>query len=334
MEVVGSGAGQSTSDFTRLAINMESDKTRLQTSQLKSAPDAVDEDGVTDSLLVQALQEYQAAIDAGQPVNRKELVAKYGQVASELSACLESMDFVQHAASEVANRSLGKKSTSEIRPLATLGDYRILREIGRGGMGVVYEAEQLSLGRHVALKVLPFAAVLEPKQLQRFKNEAIAAGTLDHPNIVPVYSVGCERGVHYYAMRLIEGESLAESIAQLRQREQDESDESRTEHPSVRVPADTQPIAGLTTEGSVTSTRYFHAVATLGIQAADALQHAHEVGSDSSRYQAIQLVDGLQGNLWVTDFGLAQIAGRVEFDVEWRRPGDRPVHESGTSGWG
>ena len=93
-----------------------------------------------------------------------------------------------------------------------LGDFRILRELGRGGMGVVYEAEQLSLGRRVALKVLPFAAMLDKQQLARFKNEARAAATLDHPNIVAIYSVGGERGVHYYAMQLIEGQSLAQVI--------------------------------------------------------------------------------------------------------------------------
>jgi serine/threonine protein kinase/tetratricopeptide (TPR) repeat protein len=93
-----------------------------------------------------------------------------------------------------------------------LGDFRILREIGRGGMGVVYEAEQLSIGRRVALKVLPFAAMLDKQQLNRFKNEARAAGTLDHPNIVAVHSVGVERGVHYYAMQLVDGQSLAQVI--------------------------------------------------------------------------------------------------------------------------
>ena len=83
-------------------------------------------------------------------------------------------------------------------------------------MGVVYEAEQISLRRRVALKVLPFAAALDPRQLQRFQVEAQAAACLHHPHIVPVYGVGCERGVHYYAMQLIEGQSLAAMIAELR----------------------------------------------------------------------------------------------------------------------
>jgi hypothetical protein len=79
-------------------------------------------------------------------------------------------------------------------------------------MGVVYEAEQISLNRRVALKVLPFAATLDPRQLQRFRHEAQAVAMLHHSNIVPVYGVGCERGVHYYAMQLIEGQSLAAII--------------------------------------------------------------------------------------------------------------------------
>jgi len=90
-------------------------------------------------------------------------------------------------------------------------------------MGVVYEAEQISLRRRVALKVLPFAAVLDQRQLQRFKNESLAAAQLDHPNIVDVFAIGCERGVHSYAMRYIEGQTFAEVIQELR----DESPETR-----------------------------------------------------------------------------------------------------------
>src|SRR5919201_1550115 len=86
-------------------------------------------------------------------------------------------------------------------------------EVGRGGMGVVYEAEQLSLGRRVALKVLPFAATMDPRQLQRFQNEARAAACLEHEHIVPVYAVGSERGVPFYAMQFVEGVTLAEVIA-------------------------------------------------------------------------------------------------------------------------
>jgi serine/threonine protein kinase len=91
-----------------------------------------------------------------------------------------------------------------------------MREIGRRGMGVVYQALQLSLGREVALKVLPFAAALDQKQLHRFKNEAQAVAHLHHKDIVPVCGVGCERGVHYYAMQYIEGQTAAALVAELR----------------------------------------------------------------------------------------------------------------------
>src|SRR5262249_43345529 len=94
---------------------------------------------------------------------------------------------------------------------------RILREVGRGGMGVVYEAEQESLGRHVALKVLPSHALLDGKQLTRFQREAKAAARLHHTNIVPVFGVGQEGGLHYYVMQFIQGLGLDEVLHELRQ---------------------------------------------------------------------------------------------------------------------
>jgi len=99
-----------------------------------------------------------------------------------------------------------------VQSVAVLGDFRLIREIGRGGMGVVYEAEQVSLNRRVALKILPFAAALDSRHLQRFKTEAQAAAQLHHTNIVPVYAVGSEQGTHYYAMQFIDGRTLADVI--------------------------------------------------------------------------------------------------------------------------
>jgi WD40 repeat protein/serine/threonine protein kinase len=100
-------------------------------------------------------------------------------------------------------------------PLKQLGDYRIVREIGRGGMGVVYEAEQASLGRHVALKVLPRQLLVDPRANQRFEREARAAARLHHTNIVPVFGVGEQDGLPYYAMQLIAGIGLDTVIAEL-----------------------------------------------------------------------------------------------------------------------
>src|SRR5262249_10493024 len=100
--------------------------------------------------------------------------------------------------------------------LERLGDYRILREVGRGGMGVVYEAEQESLGRHVALKVLPASALLNPTYPERFRREAKAAARLHHTNIVPVFGTGECDGVPFYAMQFIHGEGLDRVLADVR----------------------------------------------------------------------------------------------------------------------
>jgi hypothetical protein len=98
------------------------------------------------------------------------------------------------------------------RDLGMLGDYRILREIGRGGMGVVYEAEQVSLGRQVALKVLPSQVAEDRQALERFRREAKSAARLHHSNIVPVSEVGRAGEVAYYAMQFIEGQGLDKVI--------------------------------------------------------------------------------------------------------------------------
>src|SRR5437899_8681315 len=97
-----------------------------------------------------------------------------------------------------------------------LGDFEIGRELGRGGMGVVYEARQVSLNRKVALKVLSGGLGLTPKAVQRFRREAEAAAKLHHTNIVPVYATGDEEGTYFYAMELIDGPSLDHVIRQLR----------------------------------------------------------------------------------------------------------------------
>src|SRR5262249_44000509 len=147
-------------------------------------------------------------------------LACYPELAAELADCLSGLEFV-HAVAPALSGAAARSAAAGDRgagmpPGTPLGDFRLVREVGRGGMGVVYEAEQISLGRRVALKVLPLAAALDGRQLQRFHNEARAAAGLHHSNIVPVYGVGCERGVHYYAMQFIDGRTLAEFIAQQR----------------------------------------------------------------------------------------------------------------------
>ena len=142
-----------------------------------------------------------------------------------LRAYFDSLDELHDMAAgfqrPTADAPTGDGSSPDDSPPAgderRLGDFRLLREIGRGGMGVVYEAQQISLGRRVALKVLPFAAVLDSRQIARFKHEAQAAAQLNHPNIVSVFAVGVERGVHYYAMQFIDGQPLDRALTELRE---------------------------------------------------------------------------------------------------------------------
>ena len=174
--------------------------------------------GLPDARMVAALEAYMDALRAGRPLSREEFLSGHAEIAEELGDCLSGLEFIQKAVVELGGSpgAAASAPAEAIAPCAQLGDYRILREVGRGGMGVVYEAEQVSLGRRVALKVLPFAAAIDPKQRQRFQIEAQAAAQLHHPHIVPIFGVGCDQGVHYYAMQFVDGRSLAAILHELR----------------------------------------------------------------------------------------------------------------------
>lgn len=187
-----------------------------------------------------------------------------------------------------------------------LGDFRIIGELGRGGMGIVYEAEQLSLGRRVALKTLPSAALLDPRQLQRFQNEARAAATLEHPNIVSVYAVGIERGVHYYTMRYIDGRNLAQIIGEIRQRHASHNGRIKPV-PADSAQASQSSLAEMRATRMPSDPNYLRAVARIGVQAAEALDYGHEHGILHRDVKPSNLMIDQSGWLWVTDFGLARI---------------------------
>src|SRR5258706_3954856 len=161
-----------------------------------------------DSQVAMALEEYYDLLKTGLQPGRSEFLARHVAIAKPLRECLGGLEFVQEAAWQFSSR-LKLDEVAEPPPHPTmLGEFRIVREIGRGGMGVVYEAEQLSLGRRVALKVLPATASQDPRQRQRFQIEAQAAALLHHDHIVPVFGIGFDQGAHYFAMQLIDGQPL------------------------------------------------------------------------------------------------------------------------------
>lgn len=165
---------------------------------------------------------------------------------------------------------------------ARLGEFRIVREIGRGGMGIVYEAEQTSLGRRVALKVLPPALQVDGRVLARFRREAEAAGRLRHPNVVPVYVFGEAAGTPFLAMELVEGQSLAQTIAERK---------AALERGEGASPADREAHRRLAAE--------------VIARVADALDYAHGRGILHRDVKPGNILVEKDGTPRLTDFGLA-----------------------------
>jgi WD40 repeat protein len=161
------------------------------------------------ALLDRLAEEFAARYRRGERPSLKEYLDKYPHLAADIREVFPALVQIEQA-------DEGRRGPAHTAPpLEVVGDYRILREVGRGGMGVVYEAEQVSLGRRVALKILPAQATRDHKALERFKREARAAARLHHTNIVPVFEVGQVGGVCFYAMQFIQGQGLDQVIEEL-----------------------------------------------------------------------------------------------------------------------
>ena len=240
----------------------------------------------------------------------EEYAARYPHLADEVREFFPVLGLVEDAkpGPDGATGTLpGAMLPGHDRPLGRLGEYRILREVGRGGMGVVYEAEQESLGRRVALKVVLNRRLGDPKVLARFAREAKAAARLHHTNIVPVFGVGEAEGVHYYVMQFIQGQGLDAVLHELRgleartrspaeptrvkptgpspadvvQSSMTDRLASSAEGPAIadrRSPADDPASASNSNWPLPFATSYAAAIARIGLQAAEALAYAHDQG--------------------------------------------------------
>jgi serine/threonine-protein kinase len=162
--------------------------------------------------------EFAARLRRGERPMLTEYADRHPELADQIRELFPALVEMEHFGSDVGPESgpFFPGGGREAAVPRVLGEYRVVREIGRGGMGVVYEAVQESLGRHVALKVLPDRRALAPNQLERFIREAKAAALLHHTNIVPVFGVGAHEGVHYYAMQYIEGQGLDAVLAEIK----------------------------------------------------------------------------------------------------------------------
>jgi serine/threonine protein kinase/WD40 repeat protein len=189
----------------------------------------IDNDLSSADSLGQIADEFVEAFRQGKRPSVEEFALRYPEHAAEIRELLPALVLMEKAKS-ADDPSPRRPGTSAVAmPLQQLGDYQILREVGRGGMGVVYEAQQLSLGRHVAIKVLPSHALLDPRQLGRFQREARSAARLHHTNIVPVFGVGEQDGLHYYVMQFIHGLGLDLVLDELRRLRQPRSKQAPTQ---------------------------------------------------------------------------------------------------------
>ena len=185
--------------------------------------------------------------------------------------------FVASTSEERTRIGLGLSTRGSTAALPEqLDEFRIIREIGRGGMGIVFEAYQGSLNRHVALKILPNRG-----DQVRFRREAKAAGRLHHTNIVPVFGVGEHEGRHYYVMQFIAGRGLDDLLKERRTRR------------------------GETGDGAAAPSIGYREAALIGVQAAEALAYAHAHGVIHRDVKPSNLLLDAQGTVWITDFGLA-----------------------------
>lgn len=226
--------------------------------------------------VAEILESCLVALENGSRFEPATLIAANPDLAEPLQKCLTSLVTLHEAVH-------GPDDTIPCHPLLSvggrLGDFVIEGLIGRGGMGVVYSALQMSLHRRVALKLLPNSHLLPPSQLQRFQLEAKAIASLRHANIVPVYSVGHEAGLHYFAMQLIEGQSL-----------------DKLDHPRW-------------------STSRYQTFFKAAIELADALRHAHASGVIHRDIKPSNLILDNQGKVWITDFGLARCKSETRLTV-------------------
>ncbi len=290
--------------------------------------------GFEDSRLIAAVKDFMTLLDSGEAPSLDEFLSKHAAIATELRPALEGLALV-HVMPDRRQETGDMNTVDREFTGKPIGDFQIVREIGRGGMGVVYEAIQLSLGRRVALKILPFASGLDAVRLQRFRNEAHAAAQLHHTNIVPVHAVGSARGVQYYAMQLIEGNTLAELIDNMRQANSKSitpvllppsgAQARSTSATSNSIPpsgtADRAPrLSGSTVLSNASNrSRYYESVARMVHQATLALDHAHQYGVIHRDIKPANLLLDQAGKVWVTDFGLAQIQ---QTDLQLTRSGD------------
>lgn len=282
---------------------------------------------------------------AGEAPAIEEYAQANQMLRDEIYAVFPAMLAMENVKEDRSRESSFRPIQLQVDRLHQLGDYRIIREIGRGGMAIVYEAEQQSLHRHVAVKVFPEQAFDDSNHLKRFQREAKTIGCLHHNNIVPVFGIGQQDGLHYFVMQLLDGNSLDHVIRELRDYSNKRaekldplqqiigSQQERTTELKASAEFSRSPDNGESTGGQSSSIRaeqpettqssvafevaksvqddffrgkpYWRRIAELGRQVAVGLQYAHQQGVLHRDIKPSNLVIDQSWRVWITDFGLA-----------------------------
>jgi serine/threonine protein kinase/outer membrane protein assembly factor BamB len=219
-------------------------------------------DESNDDEIARIADEYFHAHKSGSSDSVSVWMAKHPHLGDELRQSLEAIDLLR------GNQTAGFPDRFD--------DFEILHELGRGGMGVVYAATQISLNRRVALKVVRWSQA-DPLSIDRFRREAQTVAAMRHEHIVPIYAIGQFESLQYFAMQLIDGESVAQMIS--KQKDVVLSRSAKREQLQM--------------------------IAKSGMHIAEALEHAHQRGIVHSDIKPSNLLIDHSGRIWLTDFGLA-----------------------------
>jgi serine/threonine protein kinase/WD40 repeat protein len=278
-----------------------------------------------DERLGEAIEEFLELIESGSNPDPDQFASRYPDLSADLREALEGLSLVRGLVGAPA--AAGRRLENGCR----LAGYRIVGELGAGGMGVVYEAVHVDLDRPVALKVLDSRATRDGNGLRRFLNEARTAAGLHHTHIVPVFDVGHVGGLCYYAMQRIEGSGLDRVVKALRRDRSTGAGSGSGRRSALVKPEPLYDISGLSA-GDLTGSRvadspglkrsrrddppppfepprgsgYYRWVAEVGRQAAQALAYAHRRGVIHRDIKPSNLLIDARGGIWVADFGLAR----------------------------